>query len=112
MPQLASMTTGRAMLLLDVTGMALLWPAAVLMWIGPGAPSLLMTATVAVLYPTLNLVALYALGLYRRDVVVEVRRSLGRIPVVTILATAGAAGTLALGGCHLRVTMGRCRCLL
>ena len=101
MSQFASMTTGRAMLLLDMTGMALLWPVAVLMWIGTGAPSLLMAITVVVLYPALNLVALYALGLYRRDVVLEVRRSLGRIPVVTILATAGAAGTLALSGVSL-----------
>ncbi len=98
MLQLASMSTGRAMFLLDVAGMALLWPAAVLVWVTGGAPSFWVAAATAALYPALNLVALYALGLYRRDVVIEVRRSLGRVPLVTVLGAAGAAGGLALGG--------------
>ena len=101
MTQLASMTTGRAMLLLDMTGMALFWPVAILVWTGSGVPSLPAALAAAVLYPTLNLVALYALGLYRRDVVIEVRRSIGRIPLVTFLGAAGTAIALALGGVSL-----------
>ena len=96
MLQLASMTTGRAMFLLDMTGMALFWPAAVTVWVWSGASS--SAVVQAVLYPVLNLVALYALGLYRRDVVIEVRRSLGRIPVVTVLGVAGAVAASALVG--------------
>ena len=77
--QLASLSTGRAIFLLDLLAMALLWPAALLLMQGGGLVS-------AVLYPAANLAALYALGLYRRDVALEVRRSLGRVP----LAAAGA----------------------
>lgn len=82
--QLASLSTGRAIFLLDLLAMALLWPAAlVLMGCGSTACT--------VLYPAANLGALYALGLYRRDVALEVRRSLGRVPLAT------AAGALASG---------------
>lgn len=98
MPQIATMTTGRAMFLLDMTGMALFWPAAVLLWVWGGQATPSAAVVAAVLYPVLHVLALYALGLYRRDVVIEVRRSLGRIPVVTALGVAGAAGTLALAG--------------
>lgn len=98
MPQLASLSTGRAMLLLDIVGMALLWPAAVSVWTESNVPSLLMATAVMLFYPALNLVALYALGLYRRDVVIDTRRSIGRLPLVTFLGAAGAAIALALGG--------------
>ena len=101
MPHLAALSTGWAMFLLDVTGMALFWPAAVSVWVRTVAPSSILMIAAATLYPALNLVALYALGLYRRDVVVEIRRSLGRIPLVTMLGAAGAAGALALGGLSL-----------
>ena len=44
------------------------------------------------LYPAANLISLYSLGLYRRDIILAVRRSIRRLPLVvgvgTLLATA------------------------
>ena len=80
------LSTGRAIFLLDLAAAALLWPVAMLLMQGNGAGLL-----AAVLYPAACLVALYALGLYRRDVAQEVRRSLGRVPL------AAAAGALSAG---------------
>lgn len=98
MRALAALPTGRAMFLLDGAGIMLVWPPVVLaaVWGGfaPGALWLLP----ALLYPALHLLALYALGLYRRDVVIEFRRSAGRMPLVASLGAAAAAGCLALVG--------------
>ncbi len=89
--QLASLSTGRAIFLLDLLAMALLWPAAlVLMQCGSTA--------FAVLYPAANLGALYAMGLYRRDVALEVRRSLGRVPLAAAAGALGAGVLLAMLG--------------
>ncbi len=98
MRALATLPSGRAMFLLDGVGIALFWPPvlALLVW-RAGVPPL--TAVLpAILYPLLHMLALYALGLYRRDVMIEIRRSAGRIPLVASVAAAGAAGGLALFG--------------
>jgi sugar transferase (PEP-CTERM system associated) len=89
--QLASLSTGRAIFLLDLLAMALLWPVALL---------LMQCGSVAfaVLYPAANLGALYALGLYRRDVALEVRRSLGRVPLAAAAGALGAGLALAVLG--------------
>lgn len=89
--QLASLSTGRAIFLLDLLAMALLWPAALLL-MGCGSTAF------AVLYPAANLGALYALGLYRRDVALEVRRSLGRVPLAAAAGALGAGMLLAVLG--------------
>ncbi len=98
MRTLATLPTGRAMFLLDGAGIVLFWfPAlAFLTWRTAGtAPAVLLSA---ILYPVLHLLASYALGLYRRDVVLELRRSAGRIPLVASLGAAAAAAALALVG--------------
>ena len=98
MRALATLPTGRAMFLLDGASIALLWPPVVLLLIwGHGANSAAAMLP-AVLYPLLHLLSLYALGLYRRDVVIELRRSAGRIPLVASLGAASAAAALALVG--------------
>jgi len=91
--QLASLSTGRAIFLLDLLAAALLWPAALLLMHGAAMRGDMTGAgwAAAVLYPAANLASLYALGLYRRDVALEVRRSLGRVPL------AAAAGALGVG---------------
>ena len=89
--QLASLSTGRAIFLLDLLALALLWPAALLL-MGCGSMAF------AVLYPAANLGALYALGLYRRDVALEVRRSLGRVPLAAAAGALGAGVALAALG--------------
>jgi sugar transferase (PEP-CTERM system associated) len=84
------MSTGTAMLLLDVAGMALAWPLA--LWLAGTGGGL-----AAALYPAANLVLLYALGLYRRDATLSTRTSLARLPLAVGLGvtTAAAAGWLA-----------------
>ena len=92
LPQrLASLSTGRAILLLDVVAVMLLWPVALLL--APGADALS-----AALHPAAYLVSLYALGLYRRDVALEVRRSLARVPVAAVAGAVAAAAVLAVLG--------------
>ena len=99
MRTLAALPSGRAMFLLDGAGIMLVWPPvlALVLWGGLATPGLLWLAP-ALLYPALHLLAVYALGLYRRDVVIEFRRSAGRMPLVASLGAAGAAACLAFGG--------------
>jgi len=86
------------MFLLDGAGILLFWTPALLAltWSQGTPPQGAML--VAILYPLLHLLGLYALGLYRRDVVIELRRSAGRIPLVAACAAAGAAAALTLIG--------------
>ena len=99
MRTLAALPTGRAMFLLDGAGIMLVWPPVLLaaFWSGLPPPGLLWVAP-ALLYPALHLLALYALGLYRRDIVIEFRRSAGRMPLVASLGAAAAAACLAIVG--------------
>ncbi len=87
------------MFLLDGAGIMLVWPPvlAIVFWTGIAAPGLLWLAP-ALVYPALHLLALYVLGLYRRDVIIEFRRSAGRMPLVASLGAAGAAACLAFVG--------------
>ena len=96
MPQrLVSLSTGRALFLLDLLAVALLWPAA--LWLMHGRDAGAGWAA-ALLYPAADLAALYALGLYRRDVALEVRRSLGRVPLAAAGGAVGAGSVLAALG--------------
>jgi len=86
--RLVALTTTEAMFLLDVAAMAWLWPLALAL-LGFGLPRSVPAALAALLYPAANLACLYALGLYQRDVIAEMRNALVRIPL--------AAGSGALG---------------
>ena len=96
------MTTSAAMFLLDVLLVALVWPFAVWFTLPAGAtwPAVLVVAP-ALLHPAANLLFLYALGLYRRDAILETRKSLGRIPLVVGMG----ALTAAAGGWLLRLML-------
>ncbi|HEY0418587.1 MAG TPA: TIGR03013 family XrtA/PEP-CTERM system glycosyltransferase [Acetobacteraceae bacterium] len=98
----AAPATSTALFLLDAAGVALAWPLA--LWItltnaGPGAsffenfPSDLRL----LLHPAANLLLLYAMGLYRRDAILETRRSLARVPLVVGMGAAiGSASVFLL----------------
>ncbi len=86
------MTTGRALFLLDAVAILLVWPVLLHFgcWgqecFGPTPDGL-----AAALYPAADLVSLYALGLYRRDALIQTRESLGRVPLAVSLGAVGVA---------------------
>lgn len=86
------MTASAAMFFLDAVLTALVWPLGA--WWAAGAvladphPLALLPL---LLHPLANLVLLYALGLYRRDAILQVRRALVRIPLVVGLAALGTS---------------------
>jgi sugar transferase (PEP-CTERM system associated) len=90
-------TTGKALLLLDITILLLVWPA-VLRYGCWGTECFEATpdGLGSMLYPTADLVCLYALGLYRRDALIDTRNSLARVPLAVSLATVATACCLAL----------------
>ncbi|MGK7871403.1 sugar transferase [Falsiroseomonas sp. E2-1-a20] len=68
-------TAGLVLLLLDAAFLTLAWRVAVLLTGGDPA------GITGLLFPAAALVFLYALGLYRREALLEIRRPLGRLPV-------------------------------
>lgn len=91
---LAALTASRAMALLDIATLAWVWPLALAL-AGFSPPRGASAWLAALLYPAAYLVSLYALGLYRRDVIVEARKSLGRMPLVAGLGAVMGAGLAA-----------------
>jgi len=82
--------TGSTLLALDIVLIAVVWP--LLLWvvwdsIAGGDPA---ADTRVLLYPAANLVMLYAMGLHRREAILETRKSLARLPLVVGLGLAGA----------------------
>lgn len=91
------MTASAAMFFLDAVLTALVWPLGA--WWAAGA-ALAAPQTISLLAalvpPLANLLLLYALGLYRRDAILEMRRALARIPLVAGLAATGSAALVGL----------------
>ncbi len=90
------MTTGAVMFALDAALASLAWPLVLaLMLATPGIDQHLAQNWLApaLLYPAAMLMFFYALGLYRRDVVLETRKALSRLPMVL-----GLGGITALVG--------------
>jgi sugar transferase (PEP-CTERM system associated) len=90
-------TTGKALFLLDAVLMLLLWPAALHFgcW-GSECFEASPDGLGAVLYPVANLICLYALGLYRRDTMIDTRNALARVPLAVSLGAVATACCLAL----------------
>lgn len=107
MRTLTSLSSSSAMFLLDGVGIVLFWTPALLLLSWASAFSPRQTATAGLLFPLLQLIGLYALGLYRRDVVIELRRSASRIPLVASAAAAAAALLLGLVGLPLTGVTGQ-----
>jgi sugar transferase (PEP-CTERM system associated) len=96
---------GAALLLLDAAGMtlaALLLRRLLAPVLGPASGS----PTDALLYPPLCLGGLYVLGLYRRDMIVETRKALVRLPLAIGLGAAGGLTLLALAAGGAAVELG------
>ncbi len=75
-------TTSTVLFSLDALLAVLTWP--LVLWAGRPDPDWLFTLADprGVLYPAADLLALYAMGLYRRDAMLETGRSLTRVPLV------------------------------
>lgn len=85
-------TTGTALFLLDTLFVLLSWPA--VLWISrPDFPTLFAPPDDirGYLYPIANLLVLYAMGLYRRDALIETGRSLSRVPLVVGMGCSASA---------------------
>jgi sugar transferase (PEP-CTERM system associated) len=90
-PARFSLSAWSALWLLDVGGLLLFWPA--LLLVAVGWPRLEQVPAV-LLFPAAHLLCLFALGLYRRDALVDRRLSMARVPVAALLGV--TAATLAL----------------
>ncbi len=93
------MTTGKALFFLDALILLLVWPLALRFgcW-GSECFEATPDGLGAVLYPVADLVCLYALGLYRREAMVDTRNSLARVPLAVSLGAVATACCLAVLG--------------
>lgn len=91
------MTTGKALFLLDILMALLVWPVVLHLgcW-GTECLDATPDGLAVLLYPVANLVALYALGLYRRDAIINTRESLARVPLAVSLGAVATACGLAV----------------
>jgi sugar transferase (PEP-CTERM system associated) len=90
--KLSFTTTGSALFLLDLLLVALAWPAT--LWMGgpvSASPSATQFDVRLFGYPLAVLLVMYAMGLYRRDAILETRKTATRIPLVV-----GMGGVLAI----------------
>jgi sugar transferase (PEP-CTERM system associated) len=94
---LSRLSTGSVLFALDAVILALVWPL-VLAGMRPDVLHLLWAGTDirGIVYPLSDLLALYAMGLYRRDAILETERSLSRIPLVVGIGATGAIVLAAL----------------
>jgi sugar transferase (PEP-CTERM system associated) len=85
-------TTGTVLFALDTLLLLAVWPM-VLWGSRPDAPSLFVLASDqrGFAYPLFDLLLLFAMGLYRRDAILELGRSLTRVPLVVGMGAALAA---------------------
>jgi sugar transferase (PEP-CTERM system associated) len=90
-------TTGKALFLLDTALLLLIWPMALRYgcW-GTECFEATPDGLGALLYPVADLVCLYALGLYRRDALVDTRNSMARVPLAVSLGSVATACCLAM----------------
>jgi len=84
-------TVARSLFTLDVALVAILWP--IVLWLAhlnTAGPLSSATMLRAVAYPVADLLLLYAMGLYRREALVEKRHSAFRIPMIVAMGGATA----------------------
>ena len=86
-----------ALFLLDLSIVGICWPA-LLAVTGLWSQSVLIGGLERLVYPSAALAMLYVLGLYRRDMILETRKALGRLPLATGLGCFAALVLLALLG--------------
>ena len=83
-------TAGLVLCLLDVAFLTLAWRVAML-WVGGDPPSI-----TGLFFPAATLLFLYALGLYQREALIEIRRPLGRLPVAAAFGSLTAWAVLSI----------------
>jgi sugar transferase (PEP-CTERM system associated) len=82
-------TTGTVLFVLDALLILVLWP--MVLWASrPDAPGLfvVLADSRGLGYPVFDLLLLFAMGLYRRDAILEAGRSLTRVPLVVGMGAA------------------------
>lgn len=92
--KLSLTTTGTVLFALDTALVAIVWP--LVLWAAWPAIHLPWDMPIdlrAAAYPAFDLLALYAMGLYRREAIVESQQALGRVPLVVGI---GAVQTVVL----------------
>jgi sugar transferase (PEP-CTERM system associated) len=82
------MSAAVALFLLDALFVAICWPLNV--WLVSGEHPTAENWAVGAIFAFTNLICLYALGLYRRDIMADTAKAVGRIPMVVAIAIAGA----------------------
>lgn len=92
-PRIAALPSGLVMFVLDAICVMLIWAAA--FWAGR-AEAFLPGDARSLLFPLANLLLLYAMGLYRRDALIDMRAALARVPLVVGMGAALATLALAL----------------
>jgi sugar transferase (PEP-CTERM system associated) len=85
------MTASSALFLIDAMLVALTWPLT--FWLAVNGAATDQAWLPALLFAFSNLVFLYALGLYRRDAIVDTSTTLGRIPLVVSIGVIAATFT-------------------
>jgi sugar transferase (PEP-CTERM system associated) len=104
------MTAGKALFLIDALVMVLVWP--VLLHFGCWGSECFRITTdglAVLLYPIANLISFYALGLYRRDAIIQTRESLGRVPLAVSLGAVGTGMVMVLLGTWIGSPVNRVR---
>ena len=81
--RLLASRSGALLVGLDVALLLAGWAGVIAAGVGPVAWRL------AVVLPAMQVAMLYALGLHRRDAMLDVRMALGRLPLVAALAIGG-----------------------
>jgi sugar transferase (PEP-CTERM system associated) len=91
------MNASAIMFCLDAMLIVIVWPFAAWFALPGRAPRLgVEIVLILALYPVANLISLYALGLYRRDLILTVRRSIRRLPLVVGIGTVAASALVLL----------------
>ncbi|MGC9269301.1 TIGR03013 family XrtA/PEP-CTERM system glycosyltransferase [Acidiphilium sp.] len=86
------MNAAAVMFCLDAALIVVVWPFAAWFALPGRLPRIdFEIVLILALYPLANLLSLYALGLYRRDVILTVRRSIRRLPLVVGIGTVAAS---------------------
>lgn len=95
-PTLPGLSAGLTLLALDMVLMAAGWPIITAIALDPLPEARQPGLVPLLMHPAAFLLFLYALGLYRRDALLETRKSLGRVPIA-----AGLGGLVASAAAYL-----------
>lgn len=106
------MSASKALFLLDCLAVLLIWPLilGLACW-GNVCTRPTPDGLGAVLYPVANLISLYALGLYRRDALIDTRESLARVPLAVSIGAIGTAVALGILAIWIGAPLNRVRLL-